>query len=45
MQKIVAPAEAGAHHVCRFRPRGEIGSSLRWSDENCQLALELFQLT
>ncbi|MEP7349063.1 MAG: hypothetical protein ABI668_03825 [Sphingorhabdus sp.] len=29
---LVAPAQAGAHHVCPSKPQGEIGSSLRWSD-------------
>jgi len=28
----VAPAQAGAYHVCQPRTKGAIGSSLRWSD-------------
>jgi methionyl-tRNA formyltransferase len=32
LQAIVAPAEAGAHHVAQSKPQDEIGSSLRWSD-------------
>ena len=28
----VAPAQAGAHHVSPRKPKGEIGTSLRWCD-------------
>ena len=28
----VAPAEAGAYLVCRFKRRGLMGRSLRWGD-------------
>jgi glycyl-tRNA synthetase beta chain len=31
-ERIVAPAQAGAHHVSKSETTGEIGSSLRWSD-------------
>ena len=32
-ENTVAPAKAGAHHVCLGRPAGEIGPSLRWGDD------------
>ena len=35
-ERIVAPAQAGAHHVSPLKPTGEIGSSLRWSDEEVE---------
>ena len=35
-ERIVAPAQAGAHHVSQSSPTGEIGSSLRWSDEEVE---------
>jgi hypothetical protein len=28
----VAPAQAGAYPVCQSKPKGAIGSGLRWSD-------------
>jgi len=34
-KNTVAPAKAGAHHVCPDRPTGEIGPSLRWGDGCC----------
>ncbi len=35
-ERIVAPAKAGAHAVPQPKPTGEIGSSLRWSDEEVE---------
>jgi glycyl-tRNA synthetase beta chain len=35
-ERIVAPAQAGAHDVSQSRSTGEIGSSLRWSDEEVE---------
>ena len=35
-ERIVAPTQAGAHHVSQSSPTGEIGSSLRWSDEEVE---------
>jgi hypothetical protein len=33
-KNAVAPAKAGAYHVCLTRPTGAIGPSLRWGDGN-----------
>jgi glycyl-tRNA synthetase beta chain len=35
-QTAVAPAQAGAHHAPQSSSTGEIGSSLRWSDEEVE---------
>ncbi len=35
-ERIVAPAQAGAHHAPQSGTTGEIGSSLRWSDEEVE---------
>jgi hypothetical protein len=32
-KNVVAPAKAGAYHVCLARSTGAIGPSLRWGDE------------